>query len=157
MIRWLAFPLPTSGSVNKRGIFMKTLILSIALLTTLGVQAGLFETIVEAPKRAVEATATVVEDVVTAPADIVKDTASIPAKTVGAIPTEKPVKTAPAVTKEAKEAVVSEEFVLHETEPTSPEVQPIEETVETQVIKDETAPIEPMDMETDVIETKELA
>jgi hypothetical protein len=172
---------------------MKTLVLSIALFTTLGIQAGLFETIVEAPKRAVEATATVVEDIVTAPEDIVKDTVEIPGKVIGAVPAEKPVKLAsdtvgiqpaekpvrlasvtvkgqvgtavpqekhakaiPAASTDSHEMVVPEEVTQHKAEPTEPEIKPFEETKEIQIIKEEPAPIESMDMEEDIIETEKL-
>jgi len=136
---------------------MKTLILSIALLATLGAQAGIFDTIVQIPKRTVEATATVVEDVVTAPEDIVKDTASIPAKAVGAVPTEKQVKTeTPAVTQEAQETAISNKLIEPKAELTEPEVKPFEETTETQIFEEEIAPVEPMGMEDDIIEANEV-
>lgn len=68
---------------------MKTKIVTIAMLiVSSSVQAGLIQTVVEMPGKAVEATGTIVKDVVTAPENIVKDTVTAPGKVIGAVPME---------------------------------------------------------------------
>ncbi len=136
----LAPPLPTSESTKvikrKKGKTMKTLLISltIALLIVSGImQAGLLQKVVEAPVKAVEATATVVKDVFTAPTEVVKDVVTAPAKVIGETP--KPV-------------LQKEEVVTVKEEVTQPK-----EEIAKPVIKPEAA--KPTEIKTEAITLEE--